>query len=699
MGQMPSKPLVAAVAAALVAPASAVAGVTMTAREIPLHHGRTLAAETRPPRFDMVAVHWQGPGTVLFRTRAAAGRWSGWQAADADVAPDSGSAENRRPGWHLGGLAWTGESSAIRFRTRGTVTRLRAYTIESTVERLGVRRLTMAGAPSIIPRSAWGANEEIRRAQPQYFDAVHFAVVHHTAGSNAYSPAESAAIVRGIEVYHVVANGWNDIGYNFLVDKYGQVFEGRYGGVDRPVIGAHTMGFNAGSVGVAVLGDYNSTRISAAARRSLEQLLSWKLDLSHVDPLSTLSWQSTGNPRFPRGTPVFLRAISGHRDMYFTDCPGNALYAELPGIARDVSRIGLPKLYAPAATGKLGGPVVVSGRLSGAVPWTVTVKSSAGVQVAQGSGMGPNLAWTWNSAGAPPDRYTWTISGPASLLGASGTIGGKVAALAFQKAAAAPAQIAPGGDPSDDTATISYTLTQAATVTASLVDANGVTLATPFAASQPAGAQSFVFTPPPGLPTGAYTLLLTATGAAGQTATASVPLAVDPTLDGFSVSPAVASLANGGAFVAAFTITAGPVPARFDVLRGGTVVATPTVTSLAAGRQSLTWNGQLADGTTAPDGVYTLALTITDPVMTFTRSATVTVDSTPPAITPVSYKNLTFRISEPATLTLAVGSKRYTRTVRQAGTVSFWIRPRPAAYTLTAVDAAGNSSSVRYRRR
>ena len=147
------------------------------------------------------------------------------------------------------------------------MTRLRAYYVESPVEKLGLRRLTIAGAPSIIPRSAWGADEEIRRAPPQYFDAVHFAVVHHTAGSNAYSPAQSAAIVRGIEVYHVDANGWNDIGYNFLVDKYGQVFEGRYGGVDRPVIGAHALGFNAGSVGVAVLGDYNSTRISAAARR------------------------------------------------------------------------------------------------------------------------------------------------------------------------------------------------------------------------------------------------------------------------------------------------------------------------------------------------------------------------------------------------------------------------------------------------
>ncbi|MGZ4390076.1 MAG: N-acetylmuramoyl-L-alanine amidase, partial [Gaiellaceae bacterium] len=546
---------------------------------------------------------------------------------------------------------------------------------------------------------AWGADEAIRRAPPQYSDAIHYAVVHHTAGSNAYSPAQSAAIVRGIEIYHVEGNGWNDIGYNFLVDRYGQVFEGRYGGVDRPVIGAHSLGFNVGSFGVAVIGDYNSTQISAAARTSLEQLLAWKLDLAHVDPLSTLTWQSGGNPRFPAGVPVFLRAISGHRDTNFTDCPGNALYAELPRIARDVSRIGLPKLYAPEVAGKVGGPVTFSGRLSGAVPWMVTVTSSSGVRVAQGSGTGPSLSWTWDSSGAPPDRYTWTIAGPASLLGASGTLGAKAPALAFQKAAVTPAQIAPGGDPSDDTATVSYTLTQTAAVTASLVGAGGLTLATLFAGSQPAGAQAFTFTPPPGLPTAAYAIMLAATGSNGQTVTASLPVTVDPTLDGVSVQPPLASLANGGAFVLTFTITAGPVQARLDVLRDRVVVASPTVTTLEPGRQSLTWDGRLADGSNARDGVYTLALTVTDAVLTFTRPVTVTVDSTAPVITPLSYPNLHFRISEPATLTLSVGSRRYGKVLRTAGAVSFWLRTRPAAYTLTATDAAGNSSSVRYRRR
>ncbi|MDE3026582.1 MAG: peptidoglycan recognition protein, partial [Acidobacteriota bacterium] len=375
-------------------------------------------------------------------THAVAGGWSAWQVADADVYPDRGSVENRLRGWRLGSLAWVGPSDGVRFRTSGRVTRLRAYYVESTAERRPLRTLSVAGSPPIVPRSGWGANELIRRAPPQYADAVHFAVVHHTAGSNDYTPAQSAAIVRGIELYHVQGNGWNDIGYNFLVDKYGQIFEGRYGGVDKPVIGAHSYGFNDGSVGIAVLGDYNSTGISDAARKALVQLLAWRLDVAHVDPLSTLNWISGGSTRFPAGVPVFLRAISGHRDTNFTDCPGDRLYAQLPEIAREVSLTGTPKLYAPKVSGKLGGPVRFTGTLSGESPWTVTIVGSSGAAVAQQSGVGPTLDWTWDSSTAPPDRYTWTIAGP-SMRSATGSLGTKAVSLAFQGAAATPSPVAP----------------------------------------------------------------------------------------------------------------------------------------------------------------------------------------------------------------------------------------------------------------
>ena len=150
--------------------------------------------------------------------------------------------------------------------------------------------------------------------------------------------AQSPAIVRAIQLYHVKGNGWNDIGYNFLVDRFGQVFEGRYGGIERNVVGAHAEGFNTGSVGVSLLGEYSSLAVSQKARDALAALLAWRLDIAHVDPASTLSFISGGNARFPAGLPVFLRTVSGHRDAGFTDCPGQPALRPAHRSSRATSR-------------------------------------------------------------------------------------------------------------------------------------------------------------------------------------------------------------------------------------------------------------------------------------------------------------------------------------------------------------------------
>ena len=136
--------------------------------------------------------------------------------------------------------------------------RLRAYLVASPIERsTATSALDAPVAGDRDARASWNADESIRQAPPQLRGlTVRFAVVHHTAGSNDYTRAEAPAVVRAIELYHVKGNGWNDIGYNFLVDRFGTVYEGRYGGVDRNVVGAHALGFNRGSVGVAVLGTY-----------------------------------------------------------------------------------------------------------------------------------------------------------------------------------------------------------------------------------------------------------------------------------------------------------------------------------------------------------------------------------------------------------------------------------------------------------
>src|SRR5438034_1305071 len=462
--------LIAAAFVFFAAPVAAFADATLTMREVPLHGARTLASAA-PRQFDMVGLHWRGSGTVEFRTQSLAGKWSAWRTAapEGEDLPDIGSPETRASqGWQLGNPYWTGASDRIAYRLHGRVIRLRAYFVHSPDVRIPLRRVSMAGSPPVLSRAAWGANEEIRRAPPSYAPSVRFALVHHTAGTNSYTRSQSAAIVRGIEIYHVEGNGWNDLGYNFLVDKYGQIFEGRFGGVDRNVIGAHAEGFNTGSVGVSVLGTYGSSAPPLVARNALASLLAWRLDLAHVDPRSTLTWVSGGNPRFGAGLPVLLRAVSGHRDTGFTSCPGAALYAQLGAIAQKAAALGQPKLYAPIVQGKLGGQVRFQARLSQSLPWTVSVADSTGAVVATGTGTGQTVDWTWDASTVPAGRYSWTISGGDTVRPATGTIGAKPVVLALTSATATPRTITPNGDGQTDSTQVSYTLTAPATVTATL---------------------------------------------------------------------------------------------------------------------------------------------------------------------------------------------------------------------------------------
>ena len=139
--------------------------------------------------------------------------------------------------------------------------------------------------------------------------------------------------MKGIQLFHVQGNGWNDIGYNFLVDRFGTIYEGRFGGVDRNVVGAHAQGFNTGSVGIALLGTYEDTPPSAAAQDAIARLIAWRLDLAHVDPTAFLTFISGGSDRYASGIPVLLSGVSGHRDTGFTACPGDVLYGRLGAIA------------------------------------------------------------------------------------------------------------------------------------------------------------------------------------------------------------------------------------------------------------------------------------------------------------------------------------------------------------------------------
>jgi flagellar hook assembly protein FlgD len=653
----------------------------MVVRDVLPQQSRTLAAAA--PRFNLVGLHWQGEGTPWFRTRSLTGRWSAWQPDDDDW--------GRVGIWRRGNPVWTGAADAIQVRTKGRVTRVREYLLWSPPVRVPERRVQFAGSPTIISRAGWQADESIRRVAPQYAPSLQFALVHHTATTNDYSCAQSASIVRGIEVYHVKGNGWNDIGYNFLVDACGQIFEGRYGGIERNVVGAHSQGFNTGSVGAALIGNFQRAAPSQAQQDALVKLLAWRLDVGHVDPLSLVTYSSGGNSKFRAGTQVNLRAVSGHRDTYLTDCPGNGAYRLLPTIANRVAQTGLPKLYAPIVSGTVGGPVRFTARLSSFLPWTVTVTDAAGTVVATWSDIGTSVDWTWDSKLAVPGAaYLWTISAGATVRAAAGMLGGKLAALTLTKLQVSPPALDGSVFPS---ATVAYTLSVAATVTAELVDASGAVVTTLFSQSRAAGAQSFVFTPT-GVPDGNYTIRVTARDSLGRQVQATVPVAVSRTLLAFSANAKIVSPNGDGRRDAAIFRFLLAQPAAVTLALAMPETSFPLLSAqLATGRQSFAFTGTAADGSPVPDGVYEVRLT----AGAVTQSLPLTIDDVPPTVSLVSVAPLRLRVTEHVTV-IATINGRLVRASVQPGV--FRLAKRQVVRTLRAVvrDAAGNESQpVTYR--
>ncbi|MEI7913330.1 MAG: N-acetylmuramoyl-L-alanine amidase [Mycobacteriaceae bacterium] len=198
--------------------------------------------------------------------------------------------------------------------------------------------------PNVISRAQWGAGSAGRCGGPAYGDSVRAAVVHHTATGNDYAPEDSAAIVRAIYAYHTMTLGWCDIAYNALVDKYGQVFEGRAGGITKDVMGAHTGGFNRDVWGVSMLGNFEDVAPPDIMVTMVGRLLGWRLSLDHVDPLATIPLTSAGGQYtvVPGGRTVTLPEIFAHRDVGNTECPGNLGYAALDQIRRVAARFNAP---------------------------------------------------------------------------------------------------------------------------------------------------------------------------------------------------------------------------------------------------------------------------------------------------------------------------------------------------------------------
>jgi hypothetical protein len=365
--------------------APGLAGLRLVGATAAPRPGRRLAALTpAEPVHGLatVGVTW-APGTdvaeqdIALAVRSLShGQWSGWTAIPYhdDHGPDPGSAEARaqRPG---SDAVYVGEVDDVQVRvltptgeppagmrlalidpgreTHPVVAApaidppgpaedpaaLRASPAASAVNQsAATTAATTAYAtaayatakPQIFSRAQWGADESMRQKSALHYGVVEGGFVHHTVeGGNDYTRAQVPAVIRGIYAFHTQVRGWSDIGYNFLIDRFGRIWEGRYGGVGRPVVGAHTYNYNEYSFGAAALGNFDvydhgrgipPQRMLAAFGR----LFAWKLSLHGVPAGATHVW--VGHR--------YLPAIDGHRDVYQTACPGRYLYAKLPEIRR-----------------------------------------------------------------------------------------------------------------------------------------------------------------------------------------------------------------------------------------------------------------------------------------------------------------------------------------------------------------------------
>jgi hypothetical protein len=312
----------------------------------------TTKAIKAPKRFDLLGFRWKGPADpgIRVRVRRSGGKWSRWVAA-AD-GRDHGVKGGSDPVWAGGDdeyqLRLTRRVPGLRahfVNVSGTATkadrvrtaiRRRAHAVAAALVAPIAKAQDVAGAPSIVPRSVWDPNDDCAPKHAPQYGKVRMAFVHHTVSANDYGPAESASIVLSICRYHEDGNGWWDIGYNFLVDRYGKVFEGRAGGITRAVVGAQAQGYNSVSTGISNIGTFESEGQTSPGLKALGRLIGWKLAQHDVPTNGKITVTSAGGSsnRYPSGTPVTFNRISGHRDGDATSCPGSALYGQLGQIRR-----------------------------------------------------------------------------------------------------------------------------------------------------------------------------------------------------------------------------------------------------------------------------------------------------------------------------------------------------------------------------
>jgi N-acetylmuramoyl-L-alanine amidase len=335
------------------------AGFGVDSLDLPLDSGRLTSLgdgrwqTNRLPTstHSMVALTWarsSRPPRIRIRSRSG-GTWQQWRAMPTlhDL-PDRRTAEGLADVTGTD-LVWIGAADGIQVEVDGgrpqdltlvllhparvrRRSRLAAQRTDKDTD--NERRRRRAPRPDLLRRHDWGAERSWRPDGISYNDTIRQVHVHHTVNSNTYRRKDVAGLIRGMYRYHTHNLGWSDIGYNFLVDRFGRTWVGRAGGARRPVRGAHTLGFNSTSCGVSVIGNFETTKPSDAVLDAVAALAAWKLDRYGRNPRGRIGVISEGSDKFSAGQVVRLPVIDGHRDTNDTACPGRHLYKALPGVRR-----------------------------------------------------------------------------------------------------------------------------------------------------------------------------------------------------------------------------------------------------------------------------------------------------------------------------------------------------------------------------
>ncbi len=302
------------------------------------------APQVAPKRFDLVGLAGEIRDYEL-RARDGGGRWSAWIEVGEGSPAYFGGAEEvqlRSRGWRPQGLlhyvnvSGTGSpASSLLTSVREAVNGAFMTATASFTSEAGAA----VGKPELISRREWGAERGQGGCEPRKrpdMGKVKAAVVHHTVSANGYSESEAPGLVLGICRYHRNANGWDDIGYNAVVDRFGNVYEGREGGMGRPVVGAHSEGFNTLTTGVASLGTHSGSGVGRRAKRGISRWLAYKLDHHDVNPTDEVRLESAGGStnRYEKGEKARAETITKHRRLSFTECPGGGLAGEIDAIQR-----------------------------------------------------------------------------------------------------------------------------------------------------------------------------------------------------------------------------------------------------------------------------------------------------------------------------------------------------------------------------